>query len=115
MQIRCPHCHVPFDSVEHTSWADMFCPACGSSFSLSGTDATYTYRPGVQVLGHFELLQEVGAGRYGSVWKARDTQLQRLVAVKIPRQRARGLAIGEAVAGQLYLAVMIARLVTFMC
>ena len=60
MQIRCPHCHVPFDSVEQASWADMLCPACGSSFSLSGTDATYTYRPGVQVLGHFELLQQVG-------------------------------------------------------
>ena len=44
----------------------MLCPACGSSFSLSGSDATCTYRPGVQVLGHFELLQQVGAGRFGS-------------------------------------------------
>ena len=87
MQIRCPHCHVPFDSVEQASWADMLCPACGSSFSLSGSDATYTYRPGVQILGHFELLEQVGSGRYGSVWKARDTQLQRTVAVKIPRQK----------------------------
>ncbi len=87
MQIRCPHCHAPFDSVEQESWADMLCPACGSSFSLTGHDATYSYRPGVQILGHFELLQQVGAGRYGSVWKARDTQLQRTVAIKIPRQR----------------------------
>ncbi len=87
MQIRCPHCHVPFDSVEQASWAEMLCPACGSSFSLSGSDATYTYRPGVQILGHFELLQHVGSGRYGTVWKARDTQLQRTVAVKIPRQK----------------------------
>ena len=69
MQIRCPHCHVPFDSVEQASWADMLCPACGSSFSLTGVDATCAYRPGVQVLGHFELLQEVGVGRFGSVWK----------------------------------------------
>ncbi|HTQ39418.1 MAG TPA: serine/threonine-protein kinase [Pirellulales bacterium] len=87
MQIRCPHCHVPFDSVEQESWADILCPACGSSFSLSGTDATCTYRPGVKVLGHFELLQQVGVGRYGAVWKARDTQLQRTVAIKIPRQK----------------------------
>jgi WD40 repeat protein len=32
-------------------------------------------------------LQEVGAGKFGSVWKALDTELQRFVAVKIPRQR----------------------------
>lgn len=54
---------------------------------MSSVDTTCSYRPGVQVLGRFELLQEVGAGRFGSVWKARDTQLQRHVAVKIPRQR----------------------------
>lgn len=87
MQIRCPQCQVPFDSVEGASWTDMLCPACGSSFSLAGMDATNSYRPGVRVLGHFELLEQVGIGRFGSVWKARDTQLQRTVAVKIPRDR----------------------------
>jgi WD40 repeat protein/tRNA A-37 threonylcarbamoyl transferase component Bud32 len=39
------------------------------------------------VLGRFVLLQEVGSGRFGSVWKAHDPQLQRHVAVKIPRER----------------------------
>lgn len=87
MHIRCPHCHNPFESVEGSSWASLLCPTCGSSFSLSGTELTHTYRPGAFVLGHFELVEEVGSGRYGSVWKARDTQLQRTVAVKIPRER----------------------------
>ncbi|HEY2828020.1 MAG TPA: protein kinase, partial [Pirellulales bacterium] len=87
MQIRCPQCHVPFESVEGSSWTDILCPSCGSNFSLVGMDATNSYRPGVRVLGHFELLEEVGIGRFGSVWKARDTQLQRTVAVKIPRER----------------------------
>src|SRR5262249_56722935 len=87
MQIRCPHCHNPFESVEGSSWTALLCPSCGSRFSLLGTDSTGSYHPGAFVLGHFELVEEVGSGRYGSVWKARDTQLQRTVAVKIPRRR----------------------------
>jgi WD40 repeat protein/tRNA A-37 threonylcarbamoyl transferase component Bud32 len=87
MQIRCPHCHVPFDTVADDSWADLTCPACEQNFSLSGDAETCSYGPGVHVLGRFELLQQVGAGKFGSVWKARDSQLQRYVAVKIPRQR----------------------------
>src|SRR5262245_21784532 len=87
MQIRCPHCHVPFESLEEPSWTDIICPSCDNSFSLLGATPTCTYRTGAKVLGRFELVNEVGSGRFGSVWKARDTQLQRTVAVKIPRQR----------------------------
>src|SRR5688500_2042317 len=87
MEIRCPSCLVPFEFGGEVSWSDLLCPSCGKCVGLSGAETTCSYRPGVQVLGRFELLQEVGAGRFGSVWKARDTQLQRNVAVKIPRQR----------------------------
>src|SRR6478752_742531 len=87
MQIRCPNCQVPFDSVDESSWTKLICPSCDNSFSLLGAASTCTYRPGVKVLGRFELVHEVGSGRFGSVWKARDTQLQRTVAVKIPRHR----------------------------
>lgn len=35
--------------------------------------------------GHFNLVEEVGVGAFGSVWRAHDTKLDRTVAVKIPR------------------------------
>ena len=36
-------------------------------------------------LGRFELLAAVGAGAFGTVYKARDPQLDRTVAIKVPR------------------------------
>ena len=86
MQIRCPHCHNPIEVVDADPLTDLSCPACGSSFSLiSGETASYT--PGaVRTIGHFELLENLGGGHFGTVWKARDTKLDRTVAVKIPRR-----------------------------
>jgi tRNA A-37 threonylcarbamoyl transferase component Bud32 len=36
-------------------------------------------------LGRFELLEEVGAGSFGHVFRARDTELERTVAIKVLR------------------------------
>jgi serine/threonine protein kinase len=34
-------------------------------------------------LGKFQLLERVGVGGFGAIWKARDTELDRLVALKL--------------------------------
>ena len=39
-----------------------------------------------RTLGHFELVEQLGVGHFGAVWKAKDTTLDRFVAVKIPRK-----------------------------
>jgi eukaryotic-like serine/threonine-protein kinase len=44
-------------------------------------------------LGRFELLDKVGMGAFGTVYKARDPELDRIVAIKIPRSG--GLASAE--------------------
>jgi len=86
MRIRCPHCHNPIEVVDSDPLTDVSCPDCGSNFSLVSGETT-TYVPGaVKTIGHFQLLENVGGGQFGTVWKARDTKLDRVVAVKIPRR-----------------------------
>lgn len=90
MQIRCPYCQ---NSVESVGDGDLFgitCSSCGNSFSLHG-DETRTFQDTVgKSLGHFELVEEIGQGAFGTVWKARDTHLDRTVAVKLPRVSTAG-------------------------
>lgn len=58
---------------------------------------------------HFELLEQLGNGSSGIVWKARDTSLRRMVALKLPRlqnmtepERARFRREGRACAQLLH-------------
>jgi WD40 repeat protein/ribosomal protein S27E len=86
VHVRCPHCHNPIEVVDADPLTDISCPDCGSSFSLISGE-TASYQPGaVKTIGHFELLESVGGGHFGTVWKARDTKLDRIVAVKVPRR-----------------------------
>ncbi|MBI5757629.1 MAG: protein kinase, partial [Planctomycetales bacterium] len=85
MQIRCPHCHNPIEMVNDDPSNDISCPSCGSSFNLA-KDIESTVVPEIRTLGHFELLHCQGQGAFGAVWKARDTELDRIVAIKIPRK-----------------------------
>jgi serine/threonine protein kinase len=45
-----------------------------------------TLAPGTK-LGPYELLSPIGAGGMGEVWKARDTRLGRIVAIKKAKEQ----------------------------
>ncbi len=103
MHIRCPHCHHPIEVVNTDSLSDVGCPSCGSQFGLVGdaskatvlTDQpdggelaeTISYQDhSNRTIGQFTLVDVLGVGAFGSVYKAHDSELDRTVAVKIPRR-----------------------------
>ncbi len=85
LQVRCPHCHNPVRLVPDAELESILCSACGSNFSLLSNDEPTRHASGVTQVGHFKLIERVGMGAFGAVWKAHDTKLDRTVAVKIPR------------------------------
>jgi tetratricopeptide (TPR) repeat protein/tRNA A-37 threonylcarbamoyl transferase component Bud32/ribosomal protein S27E len=80
-RIRCPHCHNPIVLLDERP-DEVLCPGCGSSFRLR--EASHTETTTSRPLGKFQLLERVGLGAFGAVWRARDTELDRIVALKIP-------------------------------
>jgi WD40 repeat protein/serine/threonine protein kinase len=90
IEIRCPTCQSPIP-VGADRPDEVICPACGSAFRLRETRQTTTVTA-MKPLGRFQLLERVGVGGFGAVWRARDTQLDRIVALKIPHAGLAGSA-----------------------
>ncbi len=85
MHLLCAHCQNPIELVKLVPHEEILCPSCGSSFRLEA-DATTDWRPNeFRKIGRFELLDTLGSGTFGTVYKAHDPELDRTVGIKVPR------------------------------
>jgi eukaryotic-like serine/threonine-protein kinase len=95
MHILCPHCKNPIELVRLNPADEVTCTACGSSFHIDqGSTAGWADVSGSSI-GRFAVLGTVGHGAFGTVYKAKDADLDRVVAVKVPRRGNVGEAASD--------------------
>ena len=111
MQIRCPHCQNGIELADDSDFQSIDCPSCGSQFGLVDVhqedvqtlsrgqgstaidDAAIPGKGPVRSIKQFELLEKVGQGAFGIVWRARDTELDRIVAIRCLKKKCCRLRI----------------------
>jgi tRNA A-37 threonylcarbamoyl transferase component Bud32 len=89
IHLHCPYCKNAIELMKLDQGQLVTCAACGSSFRLEEISTTNEPTSG-QTVGRFRVTGELGRGAFGIVFKAHDPQLDRIVAVKVPRQGAIG-------------------------
>ena len=83
LRLRCPHCQNGVELLPDAPLDEVTCNSCGSQFGIVGSPDDKTATP--LRVGRFVLEERLGVGGFGAVWRARDPELDRLVALKIPR------------------------------
>jgi serine/threonine protein kinase len=68
---NCPECGGAIDVTDELPFAQIYCPHCGAGLRAR------------RIFNNFELVELIGQGGMGSVFKAHDRTLDRMVALKV--------------------------------
>jgi tetratricopeptide (TPR) repeat protein/tRNA A-37 threonylcarbamoyl transferase component Bud32 len=96
MKVVCPNCNADVPRPD-AAGVDPNCPSCGLRLRFDpdaaltvagwpeGRDQTNAESaPGPRQIGRFQLIDQIGRGGFGSVYRSYDCELKRFVAIKIP-------------------------------
>ncbi len=103
--VQCPRCSRSYSVDGSLAWRTARCKGCGHAFTLTpcgemraGTAASADGSSGGEnpdarpqdpappaMIGRFQVTQRLGAGAFGTVYRATDPILGREVALKVPR------------------------------
>jgi tRNA A-37 threonylcarbamoyl transferase component Bud32 len=83
VQLTCPHCGSDI-RLDDDQQQDVTCANCGSTFDRD-PKATTAYPILPKKIDRFEIIERLGHGRFGVVYKARDPKFNLTVAIKLAR------------------------------
>lgn len=78
LQISCPHCEGALVLEKPQPGAQMTCPHCTKVFAIGAEKGIAGRR-----VGNYEIIERVGIGRMGAVFRARRLPDQHVVAIKL--------------------------------